>query len=246
MTFDFTKKVVVVTGATSGIGKETALLFAKSGAEVVAIGRNIEKGDKLVLESEKLSGAIHFFPCDISNPEDIDDCVRKVIGRFGKVHVLFNNAGIFYTGPLEKITVEEWDKMYEVNVRGSMLMCQSFLPYLMKVKGASIINNASIAGLQSYCTGRSFIYSSSKAAVIQFSRVLAQNYAEYVRVNCICPGIIETPMLGDRNREVYIERVPMKRLGDPCEVANVVAFLASEAASYVTGTVIPIDGGVAI
>lgn len=244
--FDFKDKVVVVTGATSGIGKATALVFSKYGAKVAAIGRNLEKGKELCARSKKHKGEIYFFPCDVRSPEDIDDCIKKIIRKFGNINVLFNNAGVFYTGPLEKISVEEWDEMYDVNVRGYMLMCQGFLPYMMDVDGASIINNASIAGLQSYCTGRSFIYSSSKAAVIQFSRVLAQNYAEFVRVNCICPGIIETPMLGDRNREVYSERVPMKRLGDPVEVANVVLFLASEAASYLNGTVIPIDGGVSI
>ena len=118
--------------------------------------------------------------------------------------------------------------------------------YLLKEKGV-IINNASIAGLQHYASGRSYAYSASKAAVIQFSHQIAKNYApEGIRVNCIAPGIIDTPILGDRDRKLYAQRVPLKRLGTPDDVAKAVLFLASDSASYLTGTVLPIDGGVSL
>ena len=147
---------------------------------------------------------------------------------------------------IEKMPLEDWEHTFNVNVTGYFKMCRAAKAHLIKSKG-NIINNASIAGLHSYVIGRSYAYSASKAAVIQFSRQMAKNYGEYgVRVNCICPGIIKTKMLGDRNPAEYAKRVPLGFIGEPKDVANVVAFLASDEASYLTGAVIPIDGGVTL
>ena len=166
---------------------------------------------------------------------------------FGQVDVLFNNAGVMLPSmEIERMPVEEWKATFDINISGMFYVTRYLKPLLVKVHG-NMINNASIAGLQHYAAGRSYAYSASKAAVIQFSHQMAKNYGEEgVRVNCICPGIIDTPILGDRDRKVFAERVPLGYLGKPEDVAKVVAFLASEDAAYLTGVVLPIDGGVSL
>lgn len=243
---DFKNKVVIVTGATSGIGKATAFLFAKSGAIVILVGRNSEKGINLE-DSINQFGKSLFIRCDVSNETDVSAMVKEVVERYTKIDILFNNAGTMLPSQeLENLCFEDWKTTFDVNVNGYFLVTKYCKEYIFKSKG-SIINNASIAGLHYYASGRSYAYSASKAAVIQFSHQMAKNYAEEgIRVNCISPGIIETPILGDRSLTKYAERVPLKRLGTPDDVAKVVLFLASDEAAYITGVNIPIDGGVSL
>ena len=147
---------------------------------------------------------------------------------------------------IERMPVEDWKKTIDINLTGCFLTTRYAKPHLVKSKGV-IINNASIAGLQHYATGRSYAYSASKAAVIQFSHQMAKNYGEEgIRVNCICPGIIETPILHGRDPKIYEDRIPLGRVGTPDDVAKVVLFLVSDDASYLTGIVIPIDGGASL
>lgn len=243
----FDEKVVIVTGATSGIGEATAILFAQEGAKVVLVGRNTEKGTSLEKQISSQKGNAFFIACDVSDETRVKEMIQKAIGKYGKIDILFNNAGVMLPSmEIERMSIEDWKKTFDINITGMFFVTKYAKPYIIQQKG-TIINNASIAGLQHYAAGRSYAYSASKAAVIQFSHQMAKNYGEEgVRVNCICPGIVDTPILGDRDRNAYAERVPLKRLATPMDVAKVVAFLASAEADYLTGVILPIDGGVSI
>lgn len=243
----FEDKVVIVTGATSGIGVGVAKAFAKEGASVILVGRNIEKGKNIEQEIISTGAKATFVQCDVSNAEEVQKMVEKAVETFGKIDILFNNAGVMLQSmEIERMPLEDWQKTMDINLTGTFLVSKYAKPYIVKEKG-NIINNASIAGLQHYAAGRSYAYSASKAAVIQFSHQMAKNYGEEgVRVNCICPGIVDTPILGTRNREEYAQRVPLKRLATPEDVAKIVLFLASDEANYLTGVVLPIDGGVSL
>ena len=243
----FINKVVLITGATSGIGEAAAKMFAAHGASVVLVGRNKEKGSKLEQEIIQKGQNAYFIACDVSKEEDVSEMVNKAVKKYKKIDILFNNAGVMLPScEIERMPVDDWKKSIDINLTGCFLVSRYVKPYLIKEKG-TIINNASIAGLQHYAAGRSYAYSASKAAIIQFSHQMAKNYGEEgVRVNCICPGIIDTPILGDRDRSVYAQRVPLKRLGTPEDVAKIVLFLASDDAEYLTGVVLPVDGGVSL
>ena len=243
----FNEKVALITGATSGIGEAAAKMFAAHGASVVLVGRNKEKGSKLEQEIIQKGQNAYFIACDVSKEEDVTEMVNKAVKKYKKIDILFNNAGVMLPScEIERMPVDDWKKSIDINLTGCFLVSRYVKPYLIKEKG-TIINNASIAGLQYYAAGRSYAYSASKAAVIQFSHQMAKNYGEEgVRVNCICPGIIDTPILGDRDRSVYAQRVPLKRLGTPDDVAKIVLFLASDDAEYLTGVVLPVDGGVSL
>ena len=232
----FENKVALVTGATSGIGEGTAKAFAKEGASVVLVGRSTDKGTKIEEEIISNGGKALFIQCDVSKEEDVKKMIGKAVEKYGKIDILFNNAGIMMPSmEIERMPLEDWQKTMDINITGTFLVSKYAKPYIVKEKG-NIINNASIAGLQHYVIGRSYAYSASKAAVIQFSHQMAKNYGEEgVRVNCICPGIVDTPILGNRDRNLYAQRVPLKRLATPDDVAKVVMFLASDDADYLTG-----------
>ena len=240
-------KVAVITGATSGIGSAVATKLALVGYTVVLVGRNAERGSSLELELKSKELKATFFQCDVSNEEQVHKLQDFLADSFEKVDVLFNNAGMMpQSKEIERISEEEWREVFDVNILGVFLVTK-YLKGLICRCGGCIINNASIAGMQSYVVGRSYAYSASKSAVVQFSRQMALNYArEGIRVNCICPGIIDTPILGDRDKTEYANRIPLGYIGKPSDVANVVAFLASEQASYLTGIVLPIDGGASL
>lgn len=242
--YDFKDKVAVVTGATSGIGEATAKMFAKNGAKVVLVGRNIEKGEKT---EKEIGENAYFIQCDVSDENQVKTMVEQAVTKFKKIDILFNNAGVMLPSmEIERMPVDDWNKTFDININGMFYVTRYVKPYLFKSKG-TIINNASIAGLQHYAAGRSYAYSASKAAVIQFSHQMAKNYGEeLIRVNCICPGIVDTPILGDRDRSEYAKRVPLQRLATSEDIAKVVSFLASDEASYLTGVVLPIDGGVSL
>lgn len=244
---DFTGKVAVITGATSGIGAATAKRFAALGADVVLIGRNRERGEALAEQIKHEGAKVKFYQCDVSNLDAVERTVSEIGENFNRVDILFNNAGVMLPSmEIERMPVETWCETFNININGMFYITRAIKPYLLKSHG-SIINNASIAGLQHYAAGRSYAYSASKAAVIQFSHQMAKNYGEEkIRVNCICPGIIDTPILGDRDRKVYAERIPLGYVGAPEDVAKVVTFLASEDASYLTGVVLPVDGGASL
>lgn len=238
-------KVVIITGSTSGIGEECARLFAHEKATVIIVGRNSERGEKIATSIIEQGYLAKFIVCDASDEESIKNLIENVIHQYGKLDILVNNAGKFLTGNLEDLCSEEWDSMYAVNVKGTFLMCKYSMPYLQASKGV-ILNNASVAGMQSYASGRSYAYSSSKASVVQLTRVLALNYGKDIRVNCICPGIIQTPLFEGRDISGSSSKIPMGRVGTPSDVAKVALFLVSDDASYINGAIIPVDGGLSI
>ena len=240
-------KVALVTGATSGIGAGCAEMFAAQGAMVVFCGRNQERGLALEQKIAQLGGKAKFILCDTSNEEAVRQMVQTTVDEFGGIDILMNNAGVMLPSmEIERMPVDDWRTTFDINVTGYFLVSRYVKPYLLERKGV-ILNNASIAGLQYYAAGRSYAYSASKAAVIQFSHQMAKNYGEDgIRVNCICPGIIDTPILGDRDRAVYAKRIPLGYVGTPEDVAKVALFLVSEDSSYLTGVVLPVDGGASL
>lgn len=236
-------KIALITGATSGIGEASAKRFAREKAAVILVGRNDEKGYKLEkqIKNEYNTEAI-FIKCDITVASERILLKEKIIEKFGKLDILFNNAGILKTGTLEELTCEEWNSVYDINTSASVFMCQTFMDMLVMSNGV-ILNNASIDGLQSVTRGRAYMYGSSKAALINFSQYLALNYSEKIRVNTICPGTTKTNLFTNQDYSRFIKNIPMKRVADPDEIAKVAVFLVSEDASYITGANIVVDGG---
>lgn len=239
-------KTVIITGATSGMGKATAVMFAREGAEVLLVGRNEKRGAEVVREISEFGGKAKLYVCDISFEENVLSLVHRISESYDKIDVLFNNAGIWDTSALEEIDEERIRKSFAINYDAIVLMSKYFMPMLVRAKG-NIINNASMGGLDSFVSGtKQYVYASTKAAVIKFSKLLAKNYADSIRVNCICPGIIETEIFINRDFSRFDGTIPMGRIGQPDDVAKVVLFLASDDASYLTGVILPIDGGASL
>ena len=240
-------KVALVTGATSGIGAGCVEMFAAQGARVAFCGRNQERGGALEQKIVQLGGKAKFILCDTSDEEAVKQMVQTTVKEFGGIDILMNNAGVMLPSmEIERMPVKDWKQTFDINITGYFLVTRYAKPYLCQSRGV-ILNNASIAGLQYYAAGRSYAYSASKAAVIQFSHQMAKNYGEEgIRVNCICPGIIDTPILGDRDRSVYAQRIPLGYVGTPEDVAKVALFLVSEESSYLTGVILPVDGGASL
>lgn len=236
-------KVAVITGGTAGIGGASAKLFAIEGAKVVTCGRDEQRGEAFAEELSKEGILVDYFKCDVTSKADIAALKKYVTETYGKLDILFNNAGLLRTGSLEEITDEDWDMMYETNVKSVMHMCQTFIEMIQSCKGV-ILNNASINGLHHYIKGtRSYMYATTKSALIQFTKYLAKNYAPDVRVNTICPGMTVTNLFTNRDFSRFKDVNLLGRMADPMEIAKVVLFLCSDDASFVTGTIMVCDGG---
>lgn len=236
-------KIALITGATSGMGEAFARLFAEEGAEIVLVGRNAERAAAVQQEIVSAGGKASFLSCDVSNEED----VVRLFDAFSALHdhldILVNNAGVLITAPAEEIQDEDWQKSFAVNTNAAMYMCKHFLPLVVAAHG-NILNNTSIDGLQYNIRGRaSYAYGASKAATIQYTKLLARNYATQIRVNCLCPGVTETPFFTNRDFSRFLPAIPMGRVAQPEEIAKAALFLVSEDASYITGTTLVVDGG---
>ena len=239
-------KIVLITGGTSGIGGASASLFAKEGATIIFLGRNVEQGIKKQEEIIRDGGTGEYYKCDVSRKEEVIALKQYILKKYGKIDILFNNAGILLTGSLEEFTDEEWDRSYNVNLKAAVHMCQAFMDTLVANHGVVLIN-ASINGLHSYIKGkRSYMYATSKAALIQFSRYLAKNYAPDVRVNALCPGMTITNLFTNKDFSRFKDSNLLGRMADPEEIAKVALFLVSDDASFVTGSVIVADAGESI
>jgi NAD(P)-dependent dehydrogenase (short-subunit alcohol dehydrogenase family) len=245
LSLELKNKAAIVTGGTSGIGSATAEIFAQAGASVVIAGRNSDRGKVLEKKIRSNNGVATFVYYDAKDDISIKNLVSETIALYSSIDILFNNAGMFITGPLEDLEKAAWEETFSVNINSCFLLTKYALPYLIERKGA-ILSNASVAGMQSDSKGRSYAYSASKAAVVQFSRACALNYGKDIRVNCICPGIIDTPMFIDRNFDRYMAGIPAKRVGTPEDVAKAALFLCSDLASYINGAVLTVDGGASL
>lgn len=241
-------KVAIVTGSTAGIGEATAILFAKEGAKVVIVGRKrVAEGNQIVESIRKDGGEAIFVQTDVTQEDQVKAMVAKTIEAFGKIDILFSNAGIMVPNSVTDMTIEEWDLLMNVNLKSAFLCCKYVIPEIKKVGGGSVIIDSSInatmaeAGIAAYCT--------SKGALSAMTRAMAMDYGKYnIRVNCVCPGWIETPFTKDffavpGNREKAGKLHVLGRIGQPQEVACAVLFLASDDASFVTGSSLMVDGG---
>ena len=240
------KKTVFVTGASRGIGKEVALKYAENGYDVI-INYVSDKTDVEALEKEfKEKGAdTLILKADVSNPEEVQNVVDKAIEKFGKIDVLVNNAGITRDNLLMRMSEEEFDKVLEINLKGTFLVTKAVTKYMMKKRSGSIINLSSVVGVAG--NAGQCNYSASKAGIIGFTKSVAKELASRnIRANAVAPGFIETDMtdvLPDSVKETIHNQIPLKRMGNAKEVAELIYFLGSEKSSYITGQVINIDGG---
>jgi len=237
------RPVVLVTGGTSGIGLAVLHRFAREGYDLAFCGRNVRRGEKVAAEIKRKFGCrTVFVPADVGKEEAVRRVVEQGPGRLGRLDVLCNNAGIQKVGPIEDLTPAEWDEVMSVNSRGAFLSTQMALPYLKKVRGC-IVNVGSTGGLVGYAGGSA--YCVSKAALVMLTKVLALELApSRVRVNCVCPGAINTPMVPSGSLKRVASQIPLGRVGLPREVADLIFYLASSSAKQITGGIFVMDGGV--
>lgn len=239
-------KKAVITGGTSGIGAACVKCFAEAGALVAFTGRNKTKGDALEAELKGMGLSAKFFQMDISEDASIEKAHREIVEYLGKVDILFNNAGVYPIGnPLENMTRENWNENFEVNTASMVMVIRYFIEDLINSRG-TMLNNASIAGMQTFARGRGYGYAASKASVIQLTRMMAKIYGVSVRINCICPGVIETPLYHSFDPAKFENRIPAGRVGQPEDIAKVANFLVSDDAAYIYGAVIVADGGITL
>lgn len=242
------KPVVLITGALTGIGRATAVAFARENARIVVSGRRDAEGQALAKELRGLGAEAEFVTADVRREEDVRNLVDKTVARFGRLDVAVNNAGTEgQPGPLTEQTEETYAATFETNVLGVLLSLKHELRVMYPQKRGSIINISSVAGLIGF-PGAS-VYVASKHAVEGLTKSAALEAASTgVRVNAVAPGPIETPMLNrfvgsEENKKHLLQHIPVQRAGDPDEIAQVILFLASEKASYVTGQSYAVDGG---
>ena len=210
------------------------------------MGRDAERGEALAAEIEKkYAGQVRFVRADVTDADDVARLLAIVQEELGRLDILFNNAGIFVTRAIDEIDDVAWERVFRTNTKAAMDMTAAFLPLLQKAKGA-ILNTASIGGLPYHIAGsKTYLYASSKAALIQFTKLCALNFAPDVRVNCLAPGITDTPIYTNRDFSRF-SGIPMGRVADALEVARAALFLVSDEASYITGAVLPVDGGASL
>jgi NAD(P)-dependent dehydrogenase (short-subunit alcohol dehydrogenase family) len=241
-------KVALITGSGTGIGKTTALLFAKEGALVIITDINEENGLRTVDEIKQKGGNAIFLKHDVTREEDWVRVVEEATKEYDSIDILFNNAGIFKIKPIFETSLEEWNQMMSINVTGAFLGMKHVVPHMIKKQSGSVINASSNAGL--FGVAGMAAYGASKGAIRTLTKDAAMEFAPYVRVNSIHPGYIRTQMIeyaakvANKQPEDQAVTVPLKRLGDPIEVAKMVLYLASDDSSYVTGSEFVLDGGV--
>jgi NAD(P)-dependent dehydrogenase (short-subunit alcohol dehydrogenase family) len=243
----FKNKVVIITGSTYGIGKSAAIAFAQRGAKVVL--SDWKQDEDTLSTIIKNGGDSIFVKCDVSVENDVKTLVAETIAKYGRLDFAFNNAGIEGTpAPATECSNDNWDKTININLKGVWYCMKYQIPEMLKVGGGVIVNNASIAGLVGF--GGVPAYVASKHAVVGLTKNVALDYAKQnIRVNAVCPGVIHTPMIdrftgGDPKAiEQLVAAKPMGRVGQPEEIAETVVFLCSNAASFITGQAIAIDGG---
>jgi len=239
-------KVALITGSSRGIGKATAIRFAKEGAKVIINYLYSEaKANQLVKEIKKIGSDAIAIKCDVSKENDVKNMVDKTIKEFGKIDILVNNAGIVYDVPLFQKTVSQWKRTFEVNLIG-IFLCSKYVSNPMLKRGSGVIINISSTNGINNTAPTSADYDASKAGIINLTKNLASELAPKIRVNSIAPGWIDTDMNKDLPKDLLeeeLKNVFMKRFGKPEEIAAAALFLASDDASYITGSTLIVDGG---
>ena len=244
-------KVALITGGTSGIGSATAIRFAEEGAAVALTGRNVERGEQVLKEIVANGGEALFIPADVRRSDDCRRAVDETLQRFGKIDVLFNNAGVFHPKSVPDCTEEEWDETIDSSLKGAFLMSKYALPSMIRQGSGSIIHTSSGWGIlggdkaAAYCAAKGGLIVMAKAMAIDHGR-------DGIRVNCVCPGDVLTPMLPDDAAkrgmawEDYAAGAadrPLGRIGTAEDIATAVLYLASDESSFVTGAALVVDGG---
>jgi NAD(P)-dependent dehydrogenase (short-subunit alcohol dehydrogenase family) len=248
LTTDLSGTVALVTGASRGLGRAMALALAEAGAELALAGRSAEDLDRVAHEAARHESRVATFRAELREPASIEAMVRDALATFGKVDVLVNNAGISGADkPFLELTPADWDAVLGVDLRGAALCAQAVARAMVERKRGRIINVASMGAVRPIA--RLGPYCASKAGLVQLTRVMALELARYhIQVNALCPGYFLTPMnegffTSPRGRALVEQDIPLRRLGNPAELGPTVVYLASEAASFMTGAVILIDGG---
>jgi len=240
----FQDKVVLVTGAAQGIGKEMALQFAKEKAAVIIFDLN----EEALISAQKEIGQYsqcQYYLADVTDSKQVEETINKIIDKFSKIDILINNAGITKDNLVLRLSENDWDKVLSVNLKGAFLCSKACAKYMIKQRAGKIVNISSIIGIAGNAGQAN--YSASKAGLIGLTKSLAKELgARNVCVNAVAPGYIQTKMtdvLPDKIKDEMLKRIPLNKLGDPCDVAYAVVFLASKEADYITGQVLVVDGG---
>ena len=237
-------KTAIITGGGSGIGLSTARAFCKEGAKVILFGRQKEK---LISAANELGDSAFIVQGDMTNNDDLDQLINNTLNNFKGIDILVNSAGLFNGAPLHEISDSQWDGIMDINIRSVFQLTRRVLPTMIAQKNGSIVHISSIAGL--IALSGVAAYNVSKGALNQFSRSIAIEYGSYgIRSNSICPGLIETDMTADLMKDATLmqewsKEYPIGRFGKPEDVASACLFLASDESSFITGTLLPVDGG---
>ncbi|MBE0481291.1 MAG: SDR family oxidoreductase [Dehalococcoidia bacterium] len=239
-------RVAIITGGGSGIGRGTCLRLAEEGGRIAVFDLDFESASETASTVQKAGGDAFACKVDVSRSSDVEQGVNEVLSRFGKVDILVNNAGMSLTLSIAKTTEELWDRLHDVNVKGIFLCCHAVLPHMRKQRYGKIVNIASIVGNSG--TPGMVHYGATKAGVIGFTRGLATEVGPFnITVNAVGPGIINTPMLdheaGASTVQMLEQKVPLRRIGEPRDIANAVLFFSSDDSAYVTGQCLFVCGG---
>ncbi len=244
-------KVALITGGASGIGRATALLFARESATVSVVDLNRASGQAVAKGIIANGGRALFEYGDVTCAEDCERVVSRTLREFGGLHILFNNAGVIRRASVVELSEEDWDRVMEVNVKPMFLLSKLAIPLMARAGGGSIVNMASGWGLAA--GPRAAVYCASKGAVVQLTRAMAIDHGpQKIRVNCLCPGDVDTPLLREEARQLgepherflaEAARRPLARIGKPEEIARAALYLASDASAFVTGASLVVDGG---
>ena len=245
-------KVAIITGAGSGQGRAAALIFSREGAKIAVSDWKPELGDETITLVKKAGGEAIFIRTDVSESADVQNLVRTTVSTYGRIDILYNNAGVGFSSPLSMSDVintpeADWDRVIAINLRSMYLTAKYGIPEMIKSGGGSIINTASIAALIG--SEAAHAYTAAKGGMVALSRALAVEFGpKNIRVNCICPGAIDTPMIAPvidplkKSGQPFMTS-PIRRLGRPEDIANCALYLASDESSFVTGATLVVDGG---
>jgi NAD(P)-dependent dehydrogenase (short-subunit alcohol dehydrogenase family) len=246
-------KVAIITGVGSGQGRGAATIFSREGARLLGCDWKREDGEITTSIVKQAGGAMEFVQADVSSAKDCENVVRTAMNTYGRIDILYNNAGVGYSSPLSMGDIlntpeEDWDRVLAINLKSMFLMCKYAIPEMIKTGGGSIVNTASIAALIGGASAHA--YTASKGGMISLGRALAVEFGpKNIRVNMICPGAIDTPMIAPvvdpiRDSGQLLLHSPIRRMGTPEDIANCALYLASDESTFVTGATFVVDGGV--